>query len=174
MPCRCQRAIYRTAGYRAGTSVIDGKALPDFIDPLVERIEARMKTAVVEIEHVADQEQPEDPVMALHIGEYRLDHVAEPGENTQYDIHRIPPAGENERFEAYHAGPRACSRRQPLPCPRRSRPTCNPCSRPRPPRRPFPSPSSPRRAGKRPASNSRLRRSNSHEPTVLRQSPENA
>ncbi len=127
MPCRYQRAIYRTAGYRAGTSVIDGKALPDFIDPLVERIEARMKTAVVEIEHVADQEQPEDPVMALHIGEYRLDHVAEPGENTQYDIHRIPPAGENERFEAYHAGPKACSRRQPLPCPRRSRPTCNPC-----------------------------------------------
>jgi hypothetical protein len=61
--------------------MIDGETSPDFIDPLVERVEPRVKAAVVEMEQAPDQDEAKDPVMALDVGEYKLDRVTDRRKN---------------------------------------------------------------------------------------------
>ena len=47
------------AANRNGTcraSILDGKALPDFVKALFDRVEASMKRTIVEIENIAERE----------------------------------------------------------------------------------------------------------------------
>ena len=78
-------------------SVFDRKPLPHFVDPLVQRIEARVQGAVVQVEDVAERREAEDPVMGLDIVQHRFDRMANEGKDTQHHVHRISPGG----FDVY-------------------------------------------------------------------------
>src|ERR1700686_1683019 len=75
---------------RLGRSIVDRQALPDLIDPLVERVEAGVQTFVLKVEDIAQCQKSEDPVVALQIGEHLFDRVTDCSHNTPQDVHRIP------------------------------------------------------------------------------------
>jgi hypothetical protein len=70
-------------------SIFHGEALPDFIDPSVQRIEPCVERLVVKIKNIPAGQQPENPVVALDVVEDLLDRVADGNNNSQQDIHRI-------------------------------------------------------------------------------------
>ena len=72
-------------------SIVDGKALPDFVDPLFERIEPGVKGAVVEVEDIAEGEQSEDPMVALDVNQHLFDRMTDERNNTDQDVHRMSP-----------------------------------------------------------------------------------
>jgi hypothetical protein len=71
-------------------SIFNGQTLSDFIDPLVERIEAGMKASVLQVENIAKAQKSENPVVTFHIDEHLLDRVTGRSENTPQSVHRIP------------------------------------------------------------------------------------
>jgi hypothetical protein len=73
------------------SSIIDGEALPDFIDPLFERIEPCMKSAVVEVEDISECKQSEDPMVALDVNQNPFDRVTDESNDTQQNVHRVFP-----------------------------------------------------------------------------------
>jgi hypothetical protein len=75
-------------------SIFDRETFADFIDPLVEGIEARMDAAVVKIEDVSTGQESEDPVVRFHVVEDLLDRVTDGNNNVPQDFHRISPARE--------------------------------------------------------------------------------
>jgi hypothetical protein len=75
---------------RTNRSIFDGKTLPDFIDPLVKRIEASVKTSVVKIKNIAASEESENPVVSFHIDHYLLDRMTHKHNNIPQSVHRIP------------------------------------------------------------------------------------
>jgi len=77
-------------------SIFDRKALADFIEPALERIEPGVKAAVVKVEKITDREESKNPVMAFDIKQDLIDRMTDRGDHTQHSIHRIPPAGEND------------------------------------------------------------------------------
>jgi len=92
-----QPAFAMSACYEAMTveesppSIFDGEPLPDFIDPLVERVEARVNGSVVEVENIPAGQNSEDPVMRFHVDEHLLNRVTDKNSNVPQDVHRIPP-----------------------------------------------------------------------------------
>jgi hypothetical protein len=90
-------ALAMSACYEAMTveesppSIFDGEPLPDFIDPLVERVEARVNGPVVKVENIPAGQNSEDPVMRFHVDEHLLNRVTDRNSNLPQDVHRIPP-----------------------------------------------------------------------------------
>src|SRR4051812_7480303 len=72
-------------------SIFDGETLADFVHALVERIEARVDGAVVEIKDVATGKEREDPMMVLDIAEHRLDGLAHECGHAPHNVHVLPP-----------------------------------------------------------------------------------
>ena len=87
----CSQAHFDESQRHCRASILDGKAFPDFVEALFERVEASMKRAIVEIENIAEREQSEDPVMALDINQHRLDRVSDESKDTQQVVHRTLP-----------------------------------------------------------------------------------
>ncbi len=74
----------------AQPSIFDGEALPDFVDPLVERVEPRVHRPVVKIEYVSRGESPENPVVSFHVGQHLLNQVTDGNNNVPQNVHRTP------------------------------------------------------------------------------------
>jgi len=77
-------------------SIFNGETLPDFIHPLVQRIKSGVKASVVKVKYVPDCEKSENPVVSFHVNEYLLDRVSDRNNNVPQNVHRIPPAREND------------------------------------------------------------------------------
>jgi hypothetical protein len=86
------------------SSVFNRQALPDFVDPLVERIEPGVKGPVVKVEDVASGEKSENPVMAFHVHEYQLDRVTDRNNDVPQNVHRIPRTLRKQRFLSWAHG----------------------------------------------------------------------
>jgi hypothetical protein len=71
-------------------SIFDRETLSDFIDPLVERIEARMDGPVVKVKYISARQKSENPVVRFHVDEDLLDRVTHGNNNVPQDVHRIP------------------------------------------------------------------------------------
>src|SRR3981081_2458390 len=82
----------RPAGrrFQPGPSVFDGEAFPDFIDPLVERLEQGVKHSVVQVKYVPAGQKAENPVMGFHVEEYLLNRMTDSNNNVPQDVHRTP------------------------------------------------------------------------------------
>src|ERR1700751_2910123 len=74
-------------------SIFDGEPLPDLIDPLVQRIEARVQGTIMQVENIAERHDAKDPVMGLDVAQHRFDHMADEEEDTQHHVHCISPGG---------------------------------------------------------------------------------
>ena len=77
--------------FAAGPSILDGETLADFVDPPVERVEARMNGAVVKVKYISAREKSQNPVVRFHVGEHLLDPVAHGNNTVPQDVHRTPP-----------------------------------------------------------------------------------
>jgi hypothetical protein len=71
-------------------SKFDGETLPDFIDPLFQRIKSGVNGAIVKVKDIAARESRENPVVALHVDQYLLDRVPHGGNGAQQNVHRFP------------------------------------------------------------------------------------
>jgi hypothetical protein len=99
------KAVLPAARFQPGPSIFDGEAFPDFIDPLVERIESRVKASVVQIKYVPAGQKSENPVMAFHVEEYLLNRMTDRNNNVPQNVHRTPRL----KREDYHGRKVACS-----------------------------------------------------------------
>jgi hypothetical protein len=80
------------ATFAAAPSIFDRETLADFVDPPVERVEARMNGAVVKVKHISRREKSEDPVVRFYVDEHLLDPVAHGNNTVPQDVHRtLPP-----------------------------------------------------------------------------------
>jgi hypothetical protein len=71
-------------------SIFDGEALPDFIDPFVQRIEPGVEPSLVKVKNISERQKSENPVVAFHVSQYLLDRVTDGNNNAQQNIHRLP------------------------------------------------------------------------------------
>jgi hypothetical protein len=71
-------------------SIFDGETFPDFIDPLVERIEPGVNGPVVKVKYIPPGQKPENPVVSFHVDEYLLNRVSDGNYNVPHEFHRIP------------------------------------------------------------------------------------
>jgi hypothetical protein len=101
---RSSRAVSRQI--QPNPSIFNGEALPDFIDPLVERVEPRVKASVVKIKYIAAGQKSENPVVGFHVDEYLLDRVTDKNNNVPQHVHRIPRF---EKMKFYHGRKAGCS-----------------------------------------------------------------
>jgi hypothetical protein len=72
-------------------SILDRETLADFIDALVERVEARVNGPVMKIKYIAARQKSENPVVRLHVDEHLLDPVTHGNNHIPQDVHRTPP-----------------------------------------------------------------------------------
>jgi hypothetical protein len=72
-------------------SILDCETLANFIDTLVERVEARVNGPIVKIKYIAAREKSENPVVRLHVDEHLLDSVTHGNNHLPQDVHRTPP-----------------------------------------------------------------------------------
>jgi hypothetical protein len=84
------KAIPPPHRFQPNRSILDGEPLPDFIDPLVKRIEASVEASVVKIKNIAASQESENPVVGLHIDQYLLDRMTHKDNNVPQNVHRIP------------------------------------------------------------------------------------
>jgi hypothetical protein len=70
-------------------SIFERQALSDFVDPLFELIESGMHGAIVEIENIAERDEPENPMVALDVVEHSLDRVTDKIDRVQHNIHGV-------------------------------------------------------------------------------------
>jgi hypothetical protein len=88
-------------GYLArAPSIFDGEAFPDFIDALVERIEARVNGPVVKVENIPSGQKSENPVMGFHVDEYLFNRVTDGNNNVPHDV----PQFRKKRFPILDTG----------------------------------------------------------------------
>src|SRR5258708_2796569 len=90
LPDRCLALRGKRRSAPQPSSIFDGEPLPDFVDPLFERVEPGMQGAVVEIEDIAKGKQSENPVVAFDISQHRFDRMADKGDNAQQRVHVTP------------------------------------------------------------------------------------
>ena len=72
-------------------SIFNGETFPDFVHPLVQRIEPCVKASVVKIKNIAASQESENPVVSFHVNEYLLDRVTDKDNNVPQNVHRIHP-----------------------------------------------------------------------------------
>jgi hypothetical protein len=73
-----------------GPSILDGEAFPDFVDPLVERIEAGVNAPVMKVEDISHGQKSEDPVVTFDVDQHLLDRVTDSNNSVPQNVHRIP------------------------------------------------------------------------------------
>jgi hypothetical protein len=73
-----------------GPSILDGEAFPDFVDPLVERVEAGVNAPVVKVEDISQDQKSEDPVVTFDVDQHLLDRVTDRNNSVPQNVHRIP------------------------------------------------------------------------------------
>jgi hypothetical protein len=78
-------------GLSTPLSIFDGETLPDFIDPFLERVQARVKASIVKVKYIAAGQEPENPMVSFDVDEHLLDRVTDKNQNVPQNIHRIPP-----------------------------------------------------------------------------------
>ncbi len=77
---------------RCARSVITGKTLPDLISSLLKHVKSSMKAFVVKVKDVANDYQPEKPVVMFQVAENLLGRTTEESNKAQQKIHlnRLP------------------------------------------------------------------------------------
>src|ERR1700761_6501512 len=78
-------------------SIFNGEPLPDLVEALLQRVEALMHGAVVQIEQIAGGEEAEDPVVALDIEQHGLDRMANESKDAPHNVHIHTPASRSGR-----------------------------------------------------------------------------
>jgi hypothetical protein len=86
----------RGPAIKRAPSIFDGETLPDFIDPLVERIEPRVQASVLKIKKIADRQKPEKPVVAFDVDDHLFDRVTDGNDDVPHGVHHVPPFREND------------------------------------------------------------------------------
>jgi hypothetical protein len=72
---------------RCSGSVITGKTLPDLPDPFLECVKPGMKALIVKVKDVADDYQPEKPVVTFQVAKNLLCRTGQEGNEPQQAIH---------------------------------------------------------------------------------------
>jgi hypothetical protein len=62
---------------RPERSTVTGKTLPDHVDPFLKHIKSGVKTPVVKMKYVTDDDHPKKPVMVLKVSENPLSRASD-------------------------------------------------------------------------------------------------